>query len=106
MTKMMQRAAALQVFRVFAKRYFRNGSDALPGVVANQQVGPTGSEITFGNQYNTSCLQVEVLPCAPKRLRKLGALVKLTRFGKFISVQLVASFDVLLNPNLNVLIVH
>src|SRR5689334_17890998 len=32
-----------------AKSNFRKGSDALPGVVANQQVGPTFSEIAFGN---------------------------------------------------------
>jgi len=32
-----------------AKINFRRGGDALPGVVANQQVGPTFSEIAFGN---------------------------------------------------------
>jgi len=35
---------------VFAKSDFRKGSDALPGVVANQQVGSTFSEIVFGNR--------------------------------------------------------
>src|SRR6185436_4088147 len=33
----------------FAKSNFRKGGDALPDVVANQQVSPTFSEITFGN---------------------------------------------------------
>jgi len=32
-----------------AKINFRRGGDALPGVVANRQVGPTFSEIAFGN---------------------------------------------------------
>ena len=36
------------------KSNFRKGSDALPGVVANQQVGPTFSEIAFGNYSKPS----------------------------------------------------
>jgi len=41
-----------QQSRAIAKSNFLKGSDTLPGVVANQQVGPTVSEISFGNQAN------------------------------------------------------
>ena len=35
--------------RSVAKTNFRNGGDSLPGIVANRQVCPTISEISFGN---------------------------------------------------------